>query len=446
MDALSTAAAACLAVFVASTDKLGQELYVTDGKPGGPQLLKDIYPGEEDGLGYDLTPYRGDVVFTAEDRGHGRELWRSDGTPEGTRLVKDLLPGAGSYGIKGADDGRFPSFGGKLLFQTKNSSTSDRIAYWVTDGTTAGTKEIASISSKSSPSTSILATNGDLAVLHIFRAGGSSDLWALDAKTKKLTRIFDLKPYYKPTLGNPGTIKAVAFGRGRVAVGVGTYSTIDTVIVTDGTEDGSKVLKGTGRIADFSSAVGVYDLILLRDLDNTLVAMKGNGREAVPLITGLDLFGHDPVVRVGRHGGQTYFTLHDTGTHDGLWVTEGTEKTTRRVFKFDDSSGEATVSAQGDELLVLADAASGRNPGLAVFRAVRKPPVFTAKGSFGESYGGVILGRRIITHGTSPRGGLPSIDMKSGKQTTLFPDFDGLIPPTSPFAYGVSGGDDPRCR
>ncbi len=56
------------------------------------------------------------IFFSADDGEHGQELWESDGTPGGTRMVWDLNPGgfssnpsslavSGNYLFFSADDG-----------------------------------------------------------------------------------------------------------------------------------------------------------------------------------------------------------------------------------------------------------------------------------------------------------------------------------------------------
>ncbi|MCM8568912.1 T9SS type A sorting domain-containing protein [Gramella jeungdoensis] len=78
----------------------GTELWKTDGSEEGTQLVKDIYEGSGSGLPYsgymgvDLIEFNGKIYFTGSDNIHGDELWQTDGTAEGTSLVKDLSPGS----------------------------------------------------------------------------------------------------------------------------------------------------------------------------------------------------------------------------------------------------------------------------------------------------------------------------------------------------------------
>lgn len=77
----------------------GEELWTSDGTGEGTTLVKDISPcNEEAGERSKLHPSSltvlGDrLFFAANDDTQGEELWVSDGTPGGTVLVKDIRPG-----------------------------------------------------------------------------------------------------------------------------------------------------------------------------------------------------------------------------------------------------------------------------------------------------------------------------------------------------------------
>jgi ELWxxDGT repeat protein len=99
------------AVFVAETAAHGRELWVSDGTANGTLLLLDARPGAD---GSFPTPVGllsvGGVVdtsrmlFLLDDGQTGQELWVTDGTPGGTALFKDINAGvAGSFAFGGTE-------------------------------------------------------------------------------------------------------------------------------------------------------------------------------------------------------------------------------------------------------------------------------------------------------------------------------------------------------
>ena len=83
--------------FFRSTEALGGELWVTDGTVAGTELVKDIVPGSEGSNPIAFAPatFGGEpgVYFIANTPAEGTELWMSDGTEAGTQIVKDIYPG-----------------------------------------------------------------------------------------------------------------------------------------------------------------------------------------------------------------------------------------------------------------------------------------------------------------------------------------------------------------
>ena len=111
----------------------GEELWKSDGTPGGTQLVKDIFPTAGGNANPDeLTDFGGTLFFTARDSGSNYELWRSDGSPANTYMVKDINPGTGN-----ANPTRLTPVGGNLFFSANDGSAGEEL--WRSDGTDPGT-------------------------------------------------------------------------------------------------------------------------------------------------------------------------------------------------------------------------------------------------------------------------------------------------------------------
>ena len=97
----------------------GLELWTTDGTQAGTQPI-DIFPGRPSSLqpffgGPQPAPFAkvdGLLVFSANEGVHGEEVWVTDGTPGGTRLMSDVVPG-------GSEPSDFVA-AGDLVFFTAN--------------------------------------------------------------------------------------------------------------------------------------------------------------------------------------------------------------------------------------------------------------------------------------------------------------------------------------
>jgi ELWxxDGT repeat protein len=130
----------------------GRELWVTDGTEVGTVLVKDIFPGTERGLPWILqafTAFGNTLLFFADDGVHGQELWQSDGTEAGTSLLADLNPGPeSSWSVfENATVDRRVIADGHWYFR---ALTGGDLKYWISDGTTAGTRLLATINTQSS--------------------------------------------------------------------------------------------------------------------------------------------------------------------------------------------------------------------------------------------------------------------------------------------------------
>jgi ELWxxDGT repeat protein len=124
--------------FAADDGTNGVELWRSDGTAGGTSLVEDaipgggINPGAAGSFPDDLANVNGTVFFAADDGTNGTEPWKSDGTPSGTNMVKDGIPGS-----NGSSPQFFTNAGGVAFFQAVDDTNG--IELWKSDGTSPGT-------------------------------------------------------------------------------------------------------------------------------------------------------------------------------------------------------------------------------------------------------------------------------------------------------------------
>ncbi len=165
-------------VYRAFTNPAGKELFAD----GSSNPVEDIRPGA-DGSGPDLLIDMGTyVLFRADDGVHGREWWRSDGLTD-TRLVKDIHPGSASGLLNTTGVSDVARFGEVLVFAADNGT--DGTELWRTDGTEAGTYQVAELQpSGSGGSPASFAMMGD--TIYFSAYGGFTtgrELYAIGAST-----------------------------------------------------------------------------------------------------------------------------------------------------------------------------------------------------------------------------------------------------------------------
>lgn len=134
----------------------GDELWVTDGTTAGTQLLIDINPGLTGGspngsFAQGLTLIGNRVYFFANDGIRGYEPWVTDGTTDGTTLLGDINAGGGNSwsqyspacGFCYSPTFDFTSYGELVLFAAYSAGSG--FEPWITNGTSAGTHQLADI-------------------------------------------------------------------------------------------------------------------------------------------------------------------------------------------------------------------------------------------------------------------------------------------------------------
>jgi ELWxxDGT repeat protein len=126
-------------IFAANTSDYGLEPWVTDGTESGTFMLKNINVETSfyavGSSPRNLTPYNGKVIFVAYD-GTSQKLYISDGTEQGTYpivSISGLVIPSLSY------QNPFTEYNGKIYFPARTDNTNGKTSLWVTDGTDTGT-------------------------------------------------------------------------------------------------------------------------------------------------------------------------------------------------------------------------------------------------------------------------------------------------------------------
>lgn len=198
------------------------ELWKSDGTTGGTVMVKDINPGVAASSSPDnFNIFNGVLYFRAKTAANGIELWKTDGSSGGTTLVKDINPGA----VGGLTTVRYNYYnniyfsivgqqGSSFYFVANNYASvpnsnivgTNNVELWMTDGTTAGTTQVADICSGNTGSD---PANFAVALGKLFFKANDcttgSELWVLNgvsAGVEDITADFTMHIYPNPTSTN----------------------------------------------------------------------------------------------------------------------------------------------------------------------------------------------------------------------------------------------------
>jgi ELWxxDGT repeat protein len=317
------------------------ELWRSDGTDAGTFVTRDIRPGAATSNPQNLTPFGGDLIFTADDDANGDELWLSDGTGAGTNLLANinLVPERGaSLFVNTTEFVEYVSPGGQFQVLFSGRRPEDQTGLWRSDGQTG-------IELQRYPNEIFgLTTVGDKAFFF-----SNSGLWLTQGSgTPTLLKNFQVAP---------GT--AVNFQGQLFFIARETGSNVSSLYRSDGTAAGTVVVKAgvASSFADFEIANGklffratdpngghevwVSDgtaagTFLTRDI---VVANTVNGDTLPSELTALN----------GIVYFAAYSALFGQGSDRELWRTDGTFAGTVRV----EDIRPGTASADPKELTVL---------------------------------------------------------------------------------------------
>ena len=129
-------------LFFTATDKThGRELWKKDGA-NAAVLVKDIFVGTDSSSISELTAVGSTLFFSANNGINGQELWKSDGTLSGTSLVKDYWHSPGDSTTRNYSSGpaELTAANGRLYYRAwPDINTYPSPYLMVSDGTAAGT-------------------------------------------------------------------------------------------------------------------------------------------------------------------------------------------------------------------------------------------------------------------------------------------------------------------
>lgn len=365
-----------------SRETSGHELWRTDGTAAGTELVRDIYPGPEDGAIHGSVVHNNILYFAAsEDQGQsylwrtdgtaqgtyvvktipsawytefnnklyfagaddlvGSELWESDGTEAGTVLVKDLRPGP-----LGSTPSDFMVAGNLLFFEAGLDSTGDEL--WVTDGTAGGTQLVKDIYPGSMwSSIEQMTAVGNLLFFIADNGTNGEELWVSDGTTVGTMMVKDIRAGSSSSSPNfleefNGKLYFRAFNGGS-----------DRLWVSDGTGPGTVMVDSTGANAP-AHILNVNNQFLL------FAAFGGGvgGQElwrsdgtanGTYLVKDIDTSGSSSPDHFTFVNGTVFFTAEDDVNGNELWKTDGTANGT--VMVKDIRPGSA--SSLPDELAVF---------------------------------------------------------------------------------------------
>ena len=173
--------------FAADDGSSGEELWRSDGTAEGTFRVKDIHDGLEGSHPFGLTDWNGTLYFWADD-GQGYELWKSDGTATGTAKVDDINPRSHASLPGFWPPPQLTEMNGNLYFAADDGCSGREL--WKTDGTAAGTMQVADVAvGGGSSNPAELTTAGGMLYFVSGPSGYGDELWKTDGTAAGTRRI-----------------------------------------------------------------------------------------------------------------------------------------------------------------------------------------------------------------------------------------------------------------
>jgi len=380
-------------VFFAADDGIhGNELWVSDGTTAGTKMVKNIRPKARSSYPENLVNVNGTLFYTANDGTHGRELWKSDGTATGTKMVKNIMP---EPPAPYTSDGlyvheRLTVIGSKVYF-FNDPLYGDESQLWVSNGTAAGTRQLARDQSlivppvsdewwrdgmasvgkaggkfyfvaedaEASPGYQLWVSDGTAAGTH--RQAGAPAAARMSILPVNGTMLYFYTDRLWRTNGTKaGTIPLTAAGKVPYRPETSAYMAkrlyfgesgmAGALWKTDGTPSGTKQIAG-GAVADLISAGG----LIYWSSHGYLEASDGTAAGTRDLAQ----IGTWPLQLVAVGANVCFLAADESSGTTQLWETDGTSAGTYPVRSFAGDPGELGAAVGGRFFLAADDGVHG---------------------------------------------------------------------------------------
>lgn len=357
--------------FVANDGTHGDEVWITDGTPGGTQLLLDIAPGTASGIAnYRKNPYFTEVNstlhFVANDGTHGAELWQTTGSADTTTLVQDLAEEAASsnpFNLLASEDTLYftaldavagyewhrltsdgtlslvidsnpgPAdmqyvgvkgiWGDQLYFSTYDPYDETILSLWASDGTPPGTHELPILNAANLSGFFFVHPTDDWLLFPMATPAYGTEFWQWDGMSSETSLFID---------ANEKTDSALPLNLTPYRSGL-VFSSDDGVHgrelwQSDGTTDGTQMIKdlypGAENSSPFSlTVVGETLFFQAYGPDGTGLWQTDGTTDGTSLLKPFDGYGH-----LTAAGDFLYFIAPDETGQKKLWRTNGTVSNT----------------------------------------------------------------------------------------------------------------------
>ena len=319
-------------------------LWVTNGTADGTSMLfvtgVFMTGGNFDFNPYDLTVFGSEVLFGGTDANDDINLWLTNGTASGTSELS-VLGAELKSGHQDLTPSELTAFGSKMLFA--GIDANDQLNVWVTNGTGAGTSELAVMGAFSNGGHQDLAPGfltafGSEALFYAYDASENPNLWVTNGTGSGTSELSVSGAYDNG--GHPylAPIDLTVFGSKVLFNGVDVNHN-QNLWVTNGTGPGTSELSvsGTGSIGgqpdlDPNDLTVFGSEVLFNGFDangdTNLWVTNGTGAGTSELsVAGAFNNGGHPDLQPGDltvFGSEVLFYGYDANDNANLWVTNGT--------------------------------------------------------------------------------------------------------------------------